>query len=130
MELSIGNVYTIDTVAPAVLGARFARVKLNGIVGYETAKNFINAIDIHKVVYPMIPAGASLNAKSLTYYIFNKEDGTTLVLARDWINLNTIVLVTSITAQITVTLDSGTETENIRKALLALGYTNFTVDIV
>jgi hypothetical protein len=130
-NLITGNVYTITTRAPAILGSRFERLTLKGVVDYDVAALYIKAAEIHKVVYPMLPVGTTLDSKALTYYIFKTEDNSkTIVLAREWIDMSTVVLVSTVTAKISVVLSSGTEVENIRKALVALGYSSFSIEVV
>lgn len=127
MDLIPSNVYTFTTKAPAILGNRFERMRLLSIATYDLAVQFRAVDDVHRSLLPLLGIGVPQSAKSLTYYIFRSETNEQIVLADIW--LDTVTLVETIEANITVTIKSSLELDNIRKVLLSLGYKDIVIQV-
>lgn len=129
MELVNNQLYSFTTKAPAILGARYERMKLVSISGYDLASTLRSVDDVHRAVYAYLGTGVPVSAKGLTYYVFKSETNDTLVLADIWIDTSTLTLVETINATIKLTIKSSLEVDLIRKALLALGYSDLSIVI-
>ena len=86
-----GSVYTFTTIYANILGGTFEKVKLSGVVDYQTAKLLNPNIDsIQASIFPYLAAGASEKHTSYQYYIFQKQTGDIAIFATEWINLDTV----------------------------------------
>lgn len=129
VDFEIGNVYSFNTLAPAVLNVRIVRAKLNGIVDYKQACTIVNVDVIQRQVYPLLPPGTPNNTQKYIYYVFTTESGARLCLAKNWIQLSSVELVED--ATITVTIPGATldDVERLRVALGVMGFRGFTIDV-
>ena len=59
--LSIGTVYSFQTLAPAILGQRIANAKLTAIVDYNTAIRYVNVVSQYSNIMPHLPTGTPRN---------------------------------------------------------------------
>lgn len=86
-----GSVYTFTTVNSNILGGTYEKVKLNGIVDYNTAKLLSPDIDSKQAsILPYISEGKSTKHTSYQYYIFGKQTGGNVVFPKEWLNEETI----------------------------------------
>lgn len=124
---TIGNSYTFDTAAPAVLGTQIKNAKLLSVLDYETARMFDN-IDIKfRTIFPLLPVGTPDTIELSTYYLFKAESGEKIVIADIWINKSTVVEVGFIQFQVSFTKASLADIDKVRNNLVSLGYTDFTI---
>lgn len=125
--LTLGNSYTFDTAAPAILGTQIKNAKLLSILDYETARTFDN-IDIKfRTIFPLLPAGTPDAIELTTYFLFKTESGEKIVIADIWINKSTITEIGFIQFQVMFTKASLADIDKVRANLIALGYTDFTI---
>lgn len=125
----LDGVYNFSTLAPAILGADFKRVTVLAILNYKVAATYINIESNHVNIYPYLPVGTVNDPKTYQYILIKTQSGEDTVLALPWINLNTVVKVTS--QSITVTIDKVTvdDTTKIRDSLILMGYQDFSISI-
>lgn len=128
-QFSLGNTYSLSTLAPGILGARFERAKLSGMIGYKAANSFIQVDSLHRAIYPMLPVGTPVSPAGFTFYMFTLENGSTKVLADNWIDMSSVTHITSVNLLINVQVDNASEVEKVRESLTLLGYRNFTIEI-
>lgn len=77
----------LATYAPAILGARFDDLVVNGIVGYKIAVRMRDVVVVHNTVFSSLPAGTSADPKDLIYVAFtNNVTNEEIVLATAWID--------------------------------------------
>jgi hypothetical protein len=127
--LSVGNIYSLSTVAPGILGARLERAKLSGIIDYNTANSFINVESIQRAVYSILPTGTPVSPKSYSFFIFTLENGETKVLAKEWMDESSIELIETVTITVKLIANNASEVTKIREALSLLGHKNFTIEV-
>lgn len=128
-NLSVGSVYTFNTLAPALLGAIFKNATLLGIVDYTTACRFINVDLMQRKIYPLLPPGTLDNPKKYQYLLVATESGNNTVVAYQWLDPSTIQQITSVTVVVTLPNRSSSDTVAIRDALALLGFTGFTIEV-
>lgn len=123
----VGNNYTFNTLAPAVLGASFINAKVIGIVGYDIAVTMMNIDLKQRAVYPMLPAGTPNDASKYTYLLLQTQSGSKTVIALEWIDQNTIQIVNSVTLEVTIPNANPTDAREVSQMLSLLGYSGFTI---
>jgi len=131
LNLQINKTYNFNLYAPSVLGASYRNAKLIGILDYTSALKIKNVEQLHRQVYPYLPAGVINNPKTYTYYHFKYEKSGSyydLIVAHPWFIESSVVEVNSFNLFITVNNVSNNDIEIIRNQLRLLGY-NFTLDI-
>jgi hypothetical protein len=123
---SINLIYNFSTLATAILGAAYTDMKVIGILGFEEALKYGDVVTKHEVLKPVI-TGLPGNANMLTFILFQDSSGNKLVLAQEYIDAATVVVVTLNNIQVDIIgVDTATET-TLRARLLELGISNFTI---
>ena len=91
VNLVIGKTYTFNTRSPVMLGASVERVKLSAVADYNTAKEYRNLLVDFRAISPTVTdLDANIRATDCQYYIFTTADGSKLVLADVWIDLESV----------------------------------------
>lgn len=125
--LQLNKIYTFNTLAPAILGAQIKNAKLLGIVDYSTALNYDNVDLRFRQIYPVLPANTPNQPTLCTYYRFQSESGEKIILADQWIDMNTVTVVEHVNLQVTFSNAKLEDVTTMRDALNALGFTNFEI---
>lgn len=125
----IDGVYNFNTLAPAILGADFKRVTVLAILNYKVAASYINIESNHVNIYPYLPVGTVNDPKTYQYVLVKTQSGEDTVLALPWINLETVVQVTTQTISVTLNNVNVDDTIKIRDSLILMGYTDFAITI-
>lgn len=125
----LDGVYNFNTLAPAILGADFKRVTVLAILNYAVATNYINIESNHVNIYPYLPVGTVNDPKTYQYLLIRTQTGENTVLALPWINISTVVKVTSKVISITVNDANVDDSVKIRDSLILLGYSDFSITI-
>lgn len=127
-DLSINKVYSFDTLAPIKLGQEYKNIRLATIMDYETACKHTNVSELHAIVYPIIKdKHISLDNDPTTYTYLGFDTGadTIYVLAKEWINMNTLVEENKTTTTIVIRNTSTEEVMLLQTTLGRLGFTDF-----
>ena len=130
VDFTLNSTFSFETLAPALLGAKIKNAKLISILGYTKAVQFFNPNAQHANIYPNLPAGVSKDLTKYTFYEFETENGELKYLAKEWINLNTVELVSGTTTRITIYNTSINDQQKIREYLLSAGHSSFNIEIV
>lgn len=125
--MEIGKVYSFNTASKLYLGTSIRRAKLVSIMDADSARKFSPIDQLHAQIYPTLPRGTVNDANAYTYYAFKLENGSTTVLASNWIVENTIELVESINISIMISNATLGDVDRVRHALSAAGIQNFQV---
>ncbi len=123
----IGQTYTFNTLAPAILGANFQNVKLVAILDYNTAMKFNNVAQQNQVILPLLPKGTPTDPSQYVYLLFSTQSNTTVLLAYNWIDPSSIAQSQSISLNITVNNVGTPDITTISNALSLMGYTTFKI---
>ena len=124
--MELNQFYNFSTLAPVQLGAVYKGVELLAIVSYGLAKQY--DVDARqRAVYPMLPQGTPVDHTKYQYYIFRTPSGDTIAFADTWIDLTSIVKVSTMSFDIQVHDATIADQETARVALVAAGITNFTI---
>jgi hypothetical protein len=130
VSFELHKTYNFNTLAPSILGTNYKNITVLGILSYDTAIKYFVPETVSVSVYPHLPNGTPSDPKRYTYLLFQTEAGITSIIALEWIDKPTIVVVSYQTINISVLQASAGDTEKIRESLVLLGFTNFTMNTV
>lgn len=128
VDFTLNSAFSFETLAPSLLTAKIKNATLTAIMNYQKATQHFNPNAVHANVYPNLPAGVSRDLTKYTYFEFETENGERLYLAKEWINMNTVVLVTGTTTRITIYNTNINDTQKLQNYLKAAGYDSFSVE--
>lgn len=128
-EMKIGSVYSFSTYSSTFIGARITRAKLLGLLNAATARKFAPIDQLYPQVFPTLPANSVFDVEAQTYYLLEQQNGSTIVLAGQWINETTLELIQN--TLITVKIESGDAgiSDKVSRALTAIGITDFSIKV-
>ena len=126
LNLVINNVYTFQTLAPAILNATYRNAKLEASYNFQTATKQQNVEALYRAIYPVLPPGTPSDPATQIYHRFITESGERVILADNWINGGTVITVTSLSFGARIVNATIEDRERVRKALSHLGV-NFTI---
>jgi len=129
MQFEIHGLYNLTTYAPALFGLNFKRVKVVGIVDYETAKKYANVDLIQRQIFSLLPAGTPDKLSRYSYVLLETTSNTKTVLAYPWIVEDSITAITVSHLNISVVNVDDTDVNKVRDVLNSMGYT-FTMEVV
>ncbi len=127
----INQRYSFDVYPSSVLGTNYKNVTVLAVLGYQAALTFgsdINAIQGN--VYAYLPAGTPDRPEEYDYILLKTDTGQTTVLARQWINEESIRSTASSKAVVTIEEVGSEDIEAIRAALFANGFEKVDIRIV
>lgn len=116
--------YNFTTLAPSVLNGSYQNIKLIATSNYEVANKYVDLLSLFRAVYPYLPAGTPSDYTQHSYLIFENN----VVMSTLWIDPASLSLASSYSATIVIPNLQVSDTAKIRDALLALGYSNFTIN--
>ena len=126
MNFKIKKVYKFTTRAPSILGETYELMKVKSMMSSDEAVKYRDVHQTNNKLLPLIP-GLPENADDNTYVLFEKEDGSKIVFAMEWIDENTIEEVSSINIRIDIPNHDSSDLTIIKRALLELGYNDINV---
>ena len=134
MDFKISHHYTLETKAPSFLGARHENMKLVDILSFPSAiKRKEDLATINQKIIDNVPGAVNLDASDLEYLVFISPIGQESIIAKQWIDLSTIVDITELGGGKAVTykmyMIDLEGIEIINNALKELGFINFEIDI-
>lgn len=118
----INKRYNFSCHASAILGASYSNVKVISILDYKSALKLREVNSIQRQVYPSLPIGTPADQRAYTYIQFEMDNGTTMVLAYNWIIEDSIILVQSLDMLVKVYNITDSDVELVRGQLRRLGY--------
>lgn len=123
----IGKIYTVNTLAPALLGVSLKNAKLKSIADFDTAFKLTNIRQIHASLLPVLPNGTPQDPSLGIYYVFNSESNETVVMSQYWLDMNSIILVEDISIVVEISEISVDDIPHIRNAITSLGIHNINI---
>jgi len=122
----LNKVYNFNTLAPNILGASFTNMKVKGIMTATEAMKYRDIYTLHNNLLTTI-SGLPTNINDLTFVLFSNLDGTDLVLANEYIDTFTVVVVNTTNIRIDVLNTTTNDISILRTRLLELGYSNINI---
>lgn len=136
LPLNIGNSYTFNTIAPAILQSTYIDAELVARGDYNVAQQYGNIFNLHQAIYPILisnEGGESIypnNAEAYEYFIFKLPSNIFVALQSSWIIANSIQEIQSLSLNLTVnSLQSYTDVTRILNAIATLGYTDISSSV-
>ena len=123
---NINQSYDFSTLAASLLGATYRNMKVIGIVGMDEAVKYADVVTKHLSAQAVIQ-GLPASPRDLTYVIFRDPNGNAMVMAQEYIDPNTVVMVSTINLRVDIyNVDSAMHAV-INTRLRELGITDFTI---
>ena len=122
----LGKTYNFKTLSPVILGSEYKNQKVIGIFNSTEAMKYGDIQTTYALVSKQISTLPKIN--DLTFVLFESLDQDKTILALEYLDVNTIVEVTTFNLNIVVNNASTEDTSIIINMLKELGYTNFTID--
>ena len=122
----LGKTYNFKTLSPVILGSEYKNQKVIGIFNSTEAMKYGDIQTTYALVSKQISTLPKIN--DLTFVLFESLDQDKTILALEYLDVNTIVEVTTFNLNIIVSNASTADTSIITNMLKELGYTNFTID--
>ena len=121
--------YSFNTLAPALLPSSFANVQVLAIVGFDVAIMISNQniTALAAAIYPVLPSGSVSDPTMYEYVVVQSANGSKTILALDWLDLNSVVMTSSITINARISNVTLADISVINQALLQMGYNNITL---
>lgn len=115
------RVYNLDVYPASIIPTKFQNAKLVGMFDFQTALVFDDIPAIHANVFPLLPAGTPNRPEDYEYLLF--QIGTEKkILARQWINEETVKEVNSSKLIVTIGATGSSDIEDVRSCLYQNGY--------
>ena len=125
----IGQAYSFDLYASAVLGAGYTNATVDAILSPSMASRDIDIQAVHVSVYADLPSGTPNDPTQYNYVRFITSAGNPITLGIPWIKASTIALAAAQTITATIANVGPADMARINNALIANGYTAFQLNI-
>ena len=128
---NVRSVYNFDMYASAILSASYKNATILGIFDAETAiKSGLDAVAVHRNVYPYLPPGSVPDDyRSYDYISIRTETGQTTIIGQAWVKAETITLVQAQVAIALIGITNTTDVQRIKNALAQNGFNNVNISI-
>ena len=130
MVFDLFNTYNFDTISKTILKPEYKDLKVVGFAGFRQAIKYSGVMNDVVTIREQLIIETGINLVdplSAKYIIFEDTYGNELVLAEDWINLDTVSLVDSISLNIKINNITSDDTTIILNTLRAMGYENIEI---
>lgn len=124
----IRHKYNFTTYVPSILKGVFKNQTVTGILTYSQASKIDDVATIHEQILSLLPNGTPTSVADLTFISFMDDSNQVKVLAVEWIDINTVVEVSTGIITAYIPNASSTDVSEIRSFLAALGYTGFNIE--
>lgn len=128
-NFNIRSTYNFDVYAPNILGNSFKGATILAIMDAESALKESDVISKHAAIYSYLPAGTPNSWSSYDYVKIKTKTNEISIIGMPWIVQNTIELVESRTAIVTIAGVTGSDASRIRNALISNGFNNIQITI-
>ena len=125
----LGQAYSFDLYASAVLGAGYTNAVVSAILSPAMASRDIDIQAEHVAVYNDLPSGTPNDPTQYNYIRFITSAGNPVTLGIPWIKDSTVTLAAAQTITATIANVGPSDMARINNALIANGYTAFQLNI-
>lgn len=132
MIFDFGNSYNFLTISNTILAPEYRNMTVEGIMGLNQALRVSGVnTDILTIREQLIrETGKSLlPANKAKYILFLDPNDTYVLLAEDWIKLDTVKLVTALRLTLTIDNITNDDVNIINNTLRNMGYNDIKIDI-
>lgn len=121
--------YNFTTLAPSILGDSYSNMEVIAILKSDKAAAYSDINRFHAILKPLITALPS-KVSDCTFILFKSPDGTELLLADEWVDMNTITEVKTVDIRFTVYSTTSNMAAVITARIKELGITNLNTEIL
>lgn len=122
----LGKSYNFKTLSPVILGSEYKNQKVIGIFNSSEAMKYGDIQTTYSLISKEISTLPKIN--DLMFVLFESLDQDKTILALEYLDINTIVEVTTFDLNITIKNASTEDTTIITNVLKELGYNDFKID--
>lgn len=128
-KFTLDSTITFQVYPASIYGDIFRNATPTDLVSANTASRWgIDPEAEHAKVYPLLPSGTVPDdARAYKWLVLKLEDDTERVIGLPWIKVDSIVVVDTVNAKVTVPAIGSGDVEKIRLALSSAGFNNFTI---
>lgn len=128
-KFALDSTITFQVYPSALYGDVFNNAVPTDILSARSAVKYgIDPEAEHAKVYPTLPTGAAEDdARSYKWLLLQLEDGSERVIGLPWIKADTIVVVETVNATVTLPGIGSGDIDKIRLALSGAGFNDFTI---
>lgn len=123
----IGKIVSFDTYAQYILGDKFTRCKVVGILDAETARHYHDIEALSIAIYSTLPEGTIKDYTQYQYLKVKLSNGNSTVVAIPWIKKDTLTIHTDVAINIRIDGINVSDIDTIRGILLAYNYNQLTI---
>ena len=127
MAFEINKTYNFSTLAPEKLGAVYKNMKVKSILDSAEAGKYSDVYTLHTNLIPVIP-NLPNNITDLVFLLLQNNDGEKTVMAINYIDPDSVILVESVNIRVELTDVSSEDVAIITSRFRELGYFNFIVE--
>ncbi len=125
----INKSYTFSTIASGILGSNFKNLKVLSLTNAIEAVKYSDVFTMNEQINAEV--GNTLpHAHNMTYVLFENVSKEKIILSIDWININSIEVVSELNAMITIRNISNLQLQSVTRVLRELGLINTTIEVV
>lgn len=124
---AVGRSYNFKVFPADLLGNNFNQVTVLGVINADIAQLQLDINALHAQVYPYLPSGTPNNPRGYDYVFIRTQSGETTVLGITWIDLSTVVEISSGTIIAEIPNCTSSDIQRVREALSANGFSGFNV---
>ena len=130
-RFKLKDTISFDTLAPSILGTKFERVKVLGVLDSASAAQLgVDVVAMHRNIFPLLPAGTPDQIDAAPYLKLQLANGTFTAVSLNWINLDTVTVFESTSAAFTVSNIGPSDITRITDILKANGYSSLEVKVL
>jgi len=123
-NIPLGSMVNFETYVSSVIPNQYLNVKMVGLIDFDTAKQWIDPIQVHENVFPHLPEGSLDSPQDYYYLKVLLENGKVDVVGMPWIRTDTVVKLG--VGTLTLVLE-GRSVEELPAILKALNSNGFNV---
>lgn len=123
--LTVNSLYSFTTLAPSVLGSTYTNMKVKALMTVSEAVKHRDVITTHTVLKNSIPGLPDIGV--CTFVLLENINKDTIVLAYEWLDINTISQVSTTNIRVELLNASSDDIAILRTRMLELGYVNFNI---
>jgi len=129
-QIKLGTIVSFELHPSMMIGTGYTRAKVEGLLNFDDANKYIDAMAVHIQVYPTLPAGVPNNPRQYWYVKLKLVSGETTVVGVPWIKEDTYAEVNAQAIRFTIPEIDQDDEQIIRMQLTALGYKMVDVEYI
>lgn len=133
MLFDIDNTYNFNTISKSVLKPNYEGLKVTSYMGFKQAIKYTGVFNDVVTANRQLQTETGLpllDPTQVKYILFEDIYGNEVLLAEDWIDVESIVLVEGISMNIRINNITSDDAAIIKNMLVAMNYKDIVTDII